>query len=153
MPRRTLTAAALAALLLPLWLRADDAPAEHARPDEAAVDDLSELQGQWQVVAMQNDGRAVPENRWKNIHWLFEDDKVVQYVGAITCRQRRVRSDRTRTPPELVITYPLGSASCYVFRIRGDMLEVAASDSAEPPRGFTPDQGGDTVFVFRRVRR
>jgi hypothetical protein len=28
MPRRTLTVAALAALLLPFWLRADDAPAE-----------------------------------------------------------------------------------------------------------------------------
>ena len=149
MSPRALTATALAVLLAPLALWADDVrPAE-----DATVEDLSEFQGEWQVVAMQKDGQAVPEHRWKELRWLFQDGKVIQYAGAMKCRQGSLHPDRTKDPPELIVSYSVGRAACYAFRIRGDRLEVAQSDSGGPPTGFTPDLGFATLFVLRRVRK
>ena len=147
MPRRSLIAAALAILLpLGLW-------AEAPSVDEATIDDLRDFQGRWQVVAMKKDGAVVPETHWKDLQWSFQDDKLIQCAGAITCRQGRFRSDRTQDPAELLITYSIGRPACYAFRIRGDQLEVAENDSGEPPQGFTPDRGCNTLFILRRVHK
>jgi uncharacterized protein (TIGR03067 family) len=140
--------AAALAFLLPLGLWADAPPV-----DDPTIDDLRDFQGRWQVVAMKKDGAAVPESRWKDLQWSFQDNRLIQYAGAITCRQGRFRSERTHNPAEMLIAYAIGRPACYTFRIRGDQLEVAESDSGEPPQGFTPDRGCDKLFILRRIHK
>lgn len=149
--RRLILTAALTVLLAPLGLRADDAPSADAAFGAAAVDDLRDVQGRWQIVAMRTDGKAVPEANWKNLHWHFEGDKVTHYHGALLCNQGRFSLDRNADLPQLVVTYPAGRQQRQLFRIRGGVLEVAGCDGPDAPRGFTPERGCDTLFVLRRV--
>ena len=146
MRRRLPNAAALALLMAPLPLAADCPPPREAT--DLAVEDLTEFQGRWQVVAMCSDGRTVPETRWKNLQWSFEGDRLTCYAGAMTCRRGRVHAEYARDPHELHVAFASGGSLCYVFRVRGDTLEVAQSESGgSPPTGFTPDRGCDVMFT------
>jgi len=137
-------------LLTATLLVAGEAPTE-----DAARKELEKLQGTWQLVSAETDGKKVPEDRVKMIKLVIKGNTHTVFFGDDpVAKDIAFKIDPTKMPKQSDDTLPDGKTIRGIYELDGDMLKsyVAGIDK-ERPTEFTSKAGtGNTLRVFKRVK-
>jgi uncharacterized protein (TIGR03067 family) len=147
-------------IALPLLLIGADGP----RESEAVKKEWERLNGTWQLVSEESDGKTTPEDRVKgrrygfNNGWqtVFHDDRKVPEANMI-------KIDPSASPASMDITHPGGQIKA-IYELDGDTLKICMANRPAPrrdalptsrprPKKFTGKAGsGQTLRLFKRVK-
>src|SRR5262245_49022717 len=106
--------AACACCLPPLF-------AQDVKPREAVRDDLKLLQGGWEMVAMESEGKRGPALG----RWVFKGSEVqAGYTGADLRAVGSVKLDSSKRPKRLDLAGPKGEAMPGIFKSDKDRLII-----------------------------
>jgi uncharacterized protein (TIGR03067 family) len=134
-------------------------PVCSAQEDQAVKDALAQIEGTWQLVYSEADGKAVPGERIRNVrvvikgntHSVYFDDKPVVHDVRFTL-------DPTAAPRTIDDTIndgpDKGKQIHGIYEIESDTLaSCVAKIGQERPKKFATTPGsGHTLRVFKRVR-
>jgi uncharacterized protein (TIGR03067 family) len=127
-----------------------------AAAENGAVDDLSDLQGAWAVVAFREDGKEVPANVYAKTRWVFRGWRV-EYRSNGRVNAAGVLDARPRADPPAFDAAVGGQPhkDRAIYRLQGDLLEVAFTRDGSPrPTGFASGPGsGVRLITFIRDRQ
>jgi uncharacterized protein (TIGR03067 family) len=119
--------------------------------------DLERLQGNWQALSMEEDGRPRPAEEVRHTRLMIYDDNYFLHVGDRVFHGFIAALDSTREPRAIDfvrITLPLGESKRYlgIYRPDGEELTFCvAAPGKERPAAFTCRPGSNyTLHRFRR---
>jgi uncharacterized protein (TIGR03067 family) len=133
-------------------LKRENAPTE----GDAAKRELAKLQGTWQLVSAETDGKKLPGEQVKQIRVVIKDEKHTVYFGEkVVAEGVAFRVDPTKNPKEVENSLPDGRKILGIYELDGDTLRsCVAPPDKERPTEFTGRKGsGYTLRVFRRAKR
>src|ERR1700730_17951920 len=112
-----------APLLLALTLAPADAspPPEGVTPPQAEVEDLSDLQGEWEIVGCRMNGLGLI---FAGDCWIFAGDKACIQMAAIRKGFGRFSIRRSTAPAEIDVTNG-GKVTPGIYHLSGDELLLA----------------------------
>jgi len=121
--------------------------------DDAIKAELDKLQGTWQLVSVETDGKAPAEDLIKKIRVVITGSKHTVHVGDQSpAKDIPFTIDPSKTPKEATDTLPDGSTIKSIYELDGDTLKSCVA----PPGKDRPTEfkgtGGNTVRVFKRVK-
>jgi uncharacterized protein (TIGR03067 family) len=112
-----------------------------AGAQEAAKKDLAALQGKWVMVALEVDGKLVPEDKIKDTFLIIKDNTYTTEVKGKS-HETTFTLDPAKKPKAIDMVFTEGDKKDRVLRgiymIEGDTLKVC--------RGLQPDQERPTEF-------
>ncbi|HEY1188425.1 MAG TPA: TIGR03067 domain-containing protein [Gemmata sp.] len=121
--------------------------------DDGAEKELKRFQGDWQVVAVTEDGATTAADKLKGKVWTFQENKLVpQYDKEDTAT---VKIDPTKRPAALDITDKAGEKVEGIYQFTGnDTLTICGRGDGKRPTGFAAGQkSGAVLFVLERVKK
>lgn len=126
-----------------------------AQADEAK-EELEKLQGTWEIVAVVNNGHAVPAAKVKGGQVVFQGDEMTLKEGSGDKgpRRFRVKLDPSQKPKALDTTalnreYK-GSVSPAIYQLDGDTLKLCSPndpEAKERPKALKSEEGSDVVLL------
>ena len=126
-------------------------------PQDAAVEkELEQLQGTWQMVSHEMNGR--PDDALKGATRVVEGDRFTIKKGDEILRSATMKLDPTKEPRWIDITFTEGSETGKVRRgiyvLEGDLQTICYGDLGEErPTEFVSKPGtGHRLVVFKRVK-
>jgi uncharacterized protein (TIGR03067 family) len=126
-------------------------------PQDAAVrKELEQLQGTWQMVSHEVDGK--PDEALRGAVRVVEGDKFTIKMGDKTLRAGTMKLDPTKKPMWIDITFAEGPEKGKVRRgiyvLEGDTQKICYGDlDKERPTEFVSKPGtGHRLVVFKRVK-
>jgi uncharacterized protein (TIGR03067 family) len=138
-----------------------------APPDDAHAKALKALQGTWKLVAVEEKGGELKDNKDSDLHFTFEGNALLWREGKPEPRRFRVKVDPSKSPARIDITAEIVKGQTRtahaVYEVKGDRLTICFGHNANPdepedrPRELkTGDadqrpQKGKLMFVFKRV--
>jgi uncharacterized protein (TIGR03067 family) len=117
--------------------------------DDAAKKDLDRLQGVWQVVSMEIDGKVAPADEFKGLNLTFKGNKASQLINGKN-EEASIKLDPSKKPKAIDMT-PLigpdkGMTIVGIYSIEGDNLRICiAKAGVDRPSEF---KGGKGVVFF-----
>jgi uncharacterized protein (TIGR03067 family) len=113
-----------------------------------AKKDLDKLQGEWVMVALEVDGKAVPEDKLKGTVLTIKGDKYTTTVKD-TKHEVTITLDPSKDPKHIDMAFPDGPNAPKIgkgiYKIDGDTFVMCRSQSTENPRptefGTWPNTG------------
>jgi uncharacterized protein (TIGR03067 family) len=130
-------------------VRADDARGDAIRGD------LAKLQGTWQLLEAETDGRKMPEEQVKQFRVIIQGDRhTVQFGEQVLAKEVRFQIDPTTEPRSVDDLLEDGRMIRGIYELQGDRLRsCVAGVSKDRPTEFTAKPGsGQTLRVFTRVK-
>jgi uncharacterized protein (TIGR03067 family) len=127
---------------------ADDAKAD------AIQKELAKLQGTWQLLSAETDGKLAPGEQMKKIRVVIKDNAHTVYFGDKALAEKvHFEIDPTKKPKTTDDTLADGRVIRGIYELDGDNLRsCVAAIGKERPTEFTAKAGaGQTLRVFRRV--
>jgi uncharacterized protein (TIGR03067 family) len=143
---RMLTAPALAVLLLPAMLWADDAP----KGDK-------DLDGEWQLESSLHSGKAPPADAPKPM--LSIHGSALTIKDGDKAYKATLKIDAGKTPRTLDMTIEEGESkgktALAIYEVKGDELRVCNADSGKdrPAEFSSTEDNGNTLMVLKRVKK
>jgi uncharacterized protein (TIGR03067 family) len=125
-----------------------------AVPGDATKKDLDAMQGTWQVVAMEIDGQAVPEEQLKPFKLTIKGDKGSHTSPDGKIEEATIKLDATKKPKAIDIT-PLtgpdkGNTMRGIYTLEGDTIKVCMTHKGDVrPAEF---KGGKDLAVMTMKR-
>ena len=110
----------------------------------------SKLDGEWEAIACEEDGKKLSEAQIKGIKLIFNGDKCsARYAYKLQIDPTKKTLDFTAVDGPLA-----GKIIRAIYTLEGDTLRIceAAPDMARPTEFSTTGGGGYTLRLFRRVR-
>ncbi len=98
--------------------------------DDAAKKDLESLQGVWQFVSLEVEGKGLPEDPDKPIKLIVKGNRAIHPGREGKNKETIIRLDPSRKPKAIDMS-PLagpdkGKAALGIYAIDGDMLKICA---------------------------
>jgi uncharacterized protein (TIGR03067 family) len=120
---------------------------------DAIKTEWDKLQGTWQLVSVETEGKAPSEDLIKKIRVVISGRKHTVHVGDQTpAKDIPFAIDPSKTPKEATDTLPDGTTIKSIYELDGDTLKsCVAPPGKDRPTKFEC-KGGNTVRVFKRVR-
>ncbi len=132
--------------------------ADDPSPRQAARDDLKQLQGTWQCVAMEREGDPVLAEDLKGSTATYEDDRITLTRDGEVFRRGIVTLDPSKSPKR-VNTWDLNGpyedqTVPGIYEVDGDTLKLCFSrPGSERPAAFTTKEGsGSLSVVYKRKK-
>jgi uncharacterized protein (TIGR03067 family) len=125
-------------------------------PDEVVKKELEKLQGTWQLVSAETDGKKAPDEQIKNVRVVIEGSKHSIYAGdQRLAHEIPFTIDPTTSPKSVTDQLPDGRTIRGIYELAGDTLRsCVAAPGKDRPKEFTAKEGsGQTLRVFKRVSR
>ena len=121
--------------------------------DDAVKAEMDKLQGTWQLVSVETEGKAPPAEVIKTIRVVISGSKHTVHVGDQTpAKDIPFTIDPTKTPKETTDTLPDGTTIQGIYELDGDTLKsCVAPPGKDRPTKFE-GKGGNTLRVFKRVK-
>jgi len=139
--------------------------------ENPAKTDLKHLQGSWQVILFQDDGKKEPDEVLKYIKWTFKGNTLFT-TKALTVTEDGKRTvkgqggtveetftiDPSKKPKEMagVTKKPFeGIETRSIYELDGDSLKVCANKDANAavPKEFSaPPNSGRVLIILRRMK-
>jgi uncharacterized protein (TIGR03067 family) len=121
--------------------------------EDAVKAELETLQGTWQLVSVETEGKAPPEDLIKTIRVVIAASKHTVHVGdQVPARDIPFTIDPAKKPKETTDKLPDGTEIKGIYELDGDTLKSCVA----PPGKDRPTEfkgtGGNTVRVFKRVK-
>ncbi len=127
-------------------------PAADADP---VKEEMAKLEGTWQLVSAETDGKRLPDEQAKQIRVVIQGGKHTVYFGEKPLAEGvPFKIDPSKKPTQVEDTLPDGRKVRGIYQLDGDTLRscVAAPDKERPTK-FTGKAGsGYTLRVFKRVK-
>jgi uncharacterized protein (TIGR03067 family) len=130
-----------------------------AQPGNAADDELARLQGTWQLVAAETDGKQAPKERVEQVRVVIKGTAHTVIFGEqVVARDVKFDIDPTKDPKQTTDTISEGPDQGKqikgIYRLEGDTLTscVASIGKDRPTEFASKPGGGHTLRTFRRVK-
>lgn len=126
-----------------------------APPTARKPDDLKKLQGTWNAVSAQIDGRKFTEDDIPPLSFTIEGNRFTVKDANVVAERGTLRIDNGPRPRTLDATFTAGpdqgKTSLAIYEIMGDTLELCIAPAGrERPKTFAAPQGsGIRLFVLR----
>jgi uncharacterized protein (TIGR03067 family) len=127
-------------------------------PPKAGADvirkELAKLEGTWQLVSAETDGKKMPEEQARQVRVVIKGGKHTVYFGDKAVVQGvAFRIDPTQNPMHVEDTLKDGRTIRGIYELDGDTLRsCVAAAGQDRPTEFTGRQGsGYTLRIFRRA--
>ena len=120
--------------------------------DEGTEKEHARFHGDWQMVAVTQDGSTVPADRLKDRIWTFKDDKLIpQYDRDDTAT---VKLNPTKRPAELDLIDKNGDTVEGIYKFDGaDKLVICGRSDGKRPTEFAAGaKSGAILFMLERVK-
>jgi uncharacterized protein (TIGR03067 family) len=134
-------------------------PAPSPAKDRAIAAELAKLQGTWQLISAETNGKPMPEEHVKKFRVTIEGDHhVVTFDGQVVAEKVKFTLDPTTTPKSiedsLVQAPHTGKKVRGIYRLEGDELTscVGAIDAPRPTEFTAKPVSGQTLRRFQRVK-
>jgi uncharacterized protein (TIGR03067 family) len=130
------------------FVAADDAKAD------AIKKELAKLQGTWQLLSAETDGKLAPAEQVKKIRVVIKENSHTVYFGDKPLAEKvRFEIDPTKKPKTTDDTLADGRVIRGIYELDGDTLRsCVAAIGKERPTEFSAKAGtGQTLRVFRRM--
>jgi uncharacterized protein (TIGR03067 family) len=128
-----------------------------APQDSAVKNELEQLQGTWQMVSHEVDGK--PDEALKGAVRVVEADKFTIKKGDKTLRAATMKLDPTKEPKWIDITFTegpeKGKTRRGIYILEGDTQTICYGDlDKDRPTEFVSKPGtGHRLVVFKRVKQ
>jgi uncharacterized protein (TIGR03067 family) len=123
--------------------------------DASTEEEMARLEGTWQLVSAETDGKRLPDEQAKQIRVVIKGGKHTVYFGDKAVAEGIAFTiDPGKRPKQVEDTLPDGRKVRGIYELDGEALRscVAAPDK-ERPTAFTGKAGsGCTLRVFKRVK-
>jgi uncharacterized protein (TIGR03067 family) len=121
--------------------------------EDAIKKEMERLQGTWQLVSVETEGKAPSEDVIKTIRVVIAGNKHTVHVGdQVAAKEIPFTIDPTKTPKEVTDKLPDGTEIKGIYELDGDTLKsCVAAPGKERPTAFA-GKGGNTLRVFKRVK-
>ena len=129
--------------------------AANGRAEDAVKAELEKLQGVWQLVSAETDGKKAPEEQVKKIKVIIKGDKhTVRFGDEDLAKEIPFKIDPTKKPKTTDDTLPDGGIIRGIYELDGNTLRSCVAPAGKPrPTEFTGKAGsGQTLRVFQRVK-
>jgi uncharacterized protein (TIGR03067 family) len=139
-----------------------------APPDDATAKALKALQGTWKLVAVEEKGGELKDNKDSDVQFTFEGNALLRREGKSEPRRFRVKVDPSKSPAHIDLSVEAAGGRTEtahaVYEVKGDRLTICFGHNTTPdepkdrPRELKtgePDerpQKGKLMFVFERVK-
>jgi uncharacterized protein (TIGR03067 family) len=116
------------------------------------------LQGEWVVVAMEEDGEKAPADDLKGMKWVVKGNEITASQPGGTGKMT-FRLDRGKTPKEIDITSLdgnlKGTTSPGIYAIEGRRLRVCNAEQGRRPKEFAtaPGDGREMITLEKEAKR
>ncbi len=124
--------------------------------DDTVKAELKKLQGTWQLVSAETDGKKLPEETVKKIRVVIKGNKhTVHFGDKVVAREIPFTLDPTKDPKTTDDTLPDGKQIHGIYELKGDLLKscVAGIGKRRPTKFAAQPGTGHTLRVFRRVKQ
>jgi RNA polymerase sigma factor (sigma-70 family) len=155
-----LTAAALGAAVLGLTRSAPAGATPRPAPrapapvtaEDAQTRILKALQGDWTVVALEDNGRKASEDDMKGMHWKVKGSNVHPSDPGEKADERcTFRIDPEKDPGHFDLTSLKGQTLQGIYRLQGSWLTICLRGEKHPEKGrpmeFTAEEGSDQAMI------
>jgi uncharacterized protein (TIGR03067 family) len=121
--------------------------------EDAIKAELDKLQGTWQLVSVETEGKAPSADLIKTVRVVISGSKHTVHVGDQSpAKDIPFTIDPTATPKETTDTLPDGMTIKGIYELDGDTLKsCVAPPGKDRPTEFE-GKGGNTLRVFKRVK-
>ena len=123
--------------------------------DASTQEEMARLEGTWQLVSAEADGKRLPDEQVKQIRVVIKGGKHTVYFGDKAIAEGvPFTIDPATKPKQVEDTLPDGRKVRGIYQLDGDTLRscVAAPDKDRPAE-FTGKAGsGLTLRVFKRAK-
>lgn len=134
-------------------------PSSEVAPPEnrqLAREDLKKLQGTWERVAMEVEGKVVPAEDLKSWLTIYEGDQLILKVDGKVYRQGVTTLNPARTPKAINTWDSSGlfrdQTLAGIYELEGDTFQVCFARPGKPrPTKFTTQNGEG--FIYCRYKR
>jgi uncharacterized protein (TIGR03067 family) len=127
--------------------------------DQAVAEDLTRLQGTWQLIFAKSDGKKTPEAQVKQIRVIIENDHhTVMFGDQVVVHKVKFTLDPTTSPKSTEDTLEQaphkGKKIRGIYRVDGDSLTscVGPIDGPRPTEFASMPGSGWTLRRYRRVK-
>src|SRR5262245_55020919 len=123
-------------------------------PETDLRKELEKLQGAWQLVSAEADGKKAPQEQIKNVRVVIRGEKHTVFFGdKVVAREIAFQIDITKKPKAVDDLLPTGQRILGIYELQGDTLRSCVAPAGkERPTRFSAEAGsGHTLRVFRRV--
>ena len=129
---------------------------------EAAHEDEELLQGLWQAVSLEANGKQAPEEEVKNFQLLFRDDKLVVKAKQEQDREYAYAIDQQASPKALDLIRGDGPTKgertpCAIYELTGDKLVICIDEYGKlgkrPTKFKTEADDGTSLFTLERRKQ
>jgi RNA polymerase sigma factor (sigma-70 family) len=147
----------LFAALLAVWMVFLSYVALHAPHvavvQAAARSDLDGLQGDWQVVAVEEDGRVLPKDRFPFTSLKIRDDTILHEGGSHHLLKVRFRLHPEQQPNAIDMTDTYHTyAYNAIYALEGDTLTICRPDEGQRPAKFASKPGSNILlYTAKRI--
>jgi uncharacterized protein (TIGR03067 family) len=127
-----------------------------AAKDDAIKKELEKLQGTWQLVSAETDGKPAPEETIKKVKVVIQGAKHTVYFGEeVIAKEIAFQIDPSADPKTVDDTLPDGKMIHGIYELDGDTLTscVAAVDKERPTEFVSKPGTGHTLRVFKREKK
>jgi uncharacterized protein (TIGR03067 family) len=131
------------------------ADAEKAKKEKLIQKELSLLEGTWQLVSAETDGKKLAEEQVKKIRVVIKAGKHTVHIGdKVAAKEVSFRVDPTTKPKQVEDTLTDGRKIKGIYELDGDTLRsCVAPIGKDRPRELSGKKGtGNTLRVFKRVK-
>ncbi len=116
---------------------------------------LEELQGDWQVVAVEQGGRVLPEDQFPVTSLKIRDDTIVHEGGPHQLLKVRFRLHPDQQPKAMDMQSEGYHGDNYhaIYALEGDTLTICRPEDATRPTEFASSPGSNVlIYTAKRVR-
>ncbi len=119
-----------------------------------ARSDRDRLQGDWQVVAVEEDGRVLPKDRFPFTSLKIRDDTILHEGGPHRLLKVRFRLRPEQQPKgmDMVSEGYHGDIFDAVYALEGDTLTICRREDGQRPAGFASKPGSNALlYTAKRI--
>ena len=131
------------------------APRALAVVQAEARSDLDGLQGDWQVVAVEQGGRVLPKDQFPFTSLRIRDDTIVHEGGPHHLLKVRFRLHPEQQPKAMDMESEGYHGDIYhaIYALEGDTLTICRPDDATRPTEFASSPGSNVLlYTAKRIR-
>jgi RNA polymerase sigma factor (sigma-70 family) len=119
------------------------------------VADQTRLEGKWQAVLIEKDGKKRTEKELRDMRWVIDHGTARYEDGGKAVRRVLLVEDAAARPPKMTLTLnDLSRTFQAIYQLDGDTLKICENVSSPKgrPTEFTAGEGsGHILYVLKRV--